>query len=83
MAKIAVVGAILEAPEVNRESFNDVVSEYRQIVRGRMGLPMPDEDLAVISLTVMGENDEINAFVGKLGRISGVSVKTVFSKKDY
>ncbi len=83
VAKIAVIGAIVEAPEVTRESFNDVVSEFRTIVRGRMGLPMPENNLAVISLTVLGELDEINSFVGKLGKIDGVSVKTVFSKKDY
>ena len=83
MAKIAVIGAILENPKEANECFNEVVSEFRGIVKGRMGLPMPEHNLGVISLTVMGELDEINSFVGKLGKIEGVSVKTAFSKKDF
>ncbi len=82
MSKIAVIGAVLENPDSSQKEFNDIVSEYKHIIRGRMGLPMSDLELAVISITVLGETDEINSFVGKLGKIDGVSVKAAFSKKD-
>ncbi|MCD8089313.1 MAG: iron-only hydrogenase system regulator [Clostridiales bacterium] len=83
MAKIAVIGAVLENPESSQQVFNDVVSEYKEIIRGRMGLPMNDMGLAVISITVLGELDTINSFVGRLGKIAGVTVKAAFSKGEY
>ncbi len=83
MVKIAVIGAILENPPKVQQRFNEAVSEYNEIIRGRMGLPMPERELAVISLTVVGELNAINAFVGKLGKIDGVIVKAAFSKKEY
>lgn len=82
MAKIAVIGAVLENPDKEQQEFNEIVSEYKHIIRGRMGLPMSDLELAVISITVLGECDEINSFVGKLGKIDGVTVKAAFSKKE-
>ncbi|MCD7905949.1 MAG: iron-only hydrogenase system regulator [Clostridiales bacterium] len=83
MAKIAVIGAVLENPGKSRQIFNDIVSEYKEIIRGRMGLPMNDKGIAVISITVLGELDAVNSFVGKLGKIEGVTVKAAFSKNEY
>lgn len=83
MKKIAVIGAILEEPAREQEEFNTVVSEFKGIVRGRMGIPMSDVGVGVISITVVGELDEINTFVGRLGKIDGVTVKAAFSKKEY
>ncbi len=47
-----------------------------------MGLPFPDEDISVISITVLGTLDEINSLTGKLGNIPHVTVKTSISKKE-
>jgi putative iron-only hydrogenase system regulator len=79
MKRIAVIGAILEAPGISQRAFNETVSQYRGIVKGRMGIPFDDEDMAVISLTLLGELDDINALTGKLGNLSGVTVKTAIS----
>lgn len=83
LKKIAVIGAVLDEPEREQEEFNAVVSDFKGIVRGRMGIPMKDMGVGVISITVTGELDEINSFVGKLGKIQGVTVKAAFSKKEY
>lgn len=82
MKRIAVISAILEEPSVCQSAFNEVVSEYHGIVRGRMGIPFDDEQIGVVALTVVGTLDEINALTGKLGKVGGVSVKTNFSKKE-
>ena len=81
MKKIAVITAILEEPEVCQENFNKTVSEFKGIVRGRMGLPF-EEGITVISITVIGSLDEINSLTGKLGNINHVSVKTSIAKKE-
>ena len=82
MKKVAVISAILEEPGICQKEFNEVVSDFKEIVKGRMGLPFDEIGLAVISLTVVGELDQINSFTGKLGNIQYVSVKTAISKKE-
>lgn len=82
MKRIASIAAILENPTVDQKSFNDIVSDHKHLVRGRMGLPFAEEDIAVISLTVIGTMDEINSFTGKLGRIPHTQIKTAVSQKE-
>jgi putative iron-only hydrogenase system regulator len=79
MERIAVIGAILEAPDSNQRVFNETVSSYRGIIKGRMGIPFDGTDIAVISLTLRGDLDTINALTGKLGNLPGVTVKTAIS----
>lgn len=81
MRKIAVISAILEEPEKCQKEFNEVVSGFKGIIKGRMGIPF-EEGIAVICITVTGELDQINSLTGKLGNIPHVSVKTAVSKKD-
>lgn len=80
MKKIAVVSAILEEPEKCQQEFNEVVSSFRGSIKGRMGIPL--EGVSVISITLIGELNEINSLTGKLGNIKGVMVKTAISKKE-
>jgi putative iron-only hydrogenase system regulator len=81
MQRIAVIGAILENPRESQKAFNDTVSAFKVLVKGRMGIPFDDHDMAVISITLQGELDEINALTGKLGNIPGVTVKTAVSSE--
>lgn len=82
MRRIAVIGAILDNPSESNHRFNETLAEFKTIVRGRMGLPFPDEEISVISITVLGTLDEINHLTGKLGTIPNVTVKTSISKKE-
>jgi putative iron-only hydrogenase system regulator len=79
MKRIAVIGAILENPEVSQKAFNDTISSFKGIVKGRMGIPVEEENLAVISITLQGDLDEINSLTGKLGNLPGATVKTAVS----
>lgn len=79
MKRIAVIGAILTSPKVCQKNFNDIVSEYRGIVKGRMGIPFDEVDMSVISLTLIAELDVINTLTGKLGNLEGVKIKTAIS----
>lgn len=80
MKRIGVIGAVLEKPRLSQKTFNDTVASFRGIIRGRMGIPFDEEEISVISLTVMGELDEINALTGKLGNLPHVTVKTAVSE---
>ena len=81
MKRIAVIGAILENPQLSQKDFNDIVSSFKGIVKGRMGIPFDEEDTSVISITVTGGLDVINALTGRLGKLPGVTVKTAISGK--
>ncbi|MBO7466026.1 MAG: hypothetical protein J6T56_09305 [Bacteroidales bacterium] len=59
---------------------NGIISSYAEVVAARQGLPFRDRPVAVISLIVEGDMDQINSLSGKLGRIGGVEVKTAVSK---
>ena len=82
MKRIAIIGAILEDPASCQQEFNRVVSAHKGMVRGRMGIPFEEAGASVISITVLGEVDEINALTGKLGKIKNITVKTAISSKD-
>jgi putative iron-only hydrogenase system regulator len=80
MTRIAVIGAVLERPRETQKLFNDTIAGFKGIVKGRMGIPFDGEDLGVISITLQGDLDEINALSGKLGKIPGVTAKTAISR---
>lgn len=79
MRRIAVIGAILEHPQLSQTAFNETLASFRGIIKGRMGIPFDDADMAVISITVEGELDEINTLTGKLGNLPHVKAKTAIS----
>lgn len=80
--KIGIISVILEDPKNTQEEFNRIVSQYRHLVKGRMGLPYDDLEIAIIGITVIGEMNEINNFTGKLGKLNNVGVKVAIAKKE-
>ena len=59
---------------------NEVISAHSNIVLARQGLPFHDRPVAVISLIVEGDVNEINSLSGQLGKIPDVSAKAVLTK---
>lgn len=82
MRRVAVISAILEEPTIIQTEFNEVIASFQKIIKGRMGIPFNEENMSVVSLTVIGELNEINSLTGKLGNIPHVTVKTAISKKE-
>lgn len=79
--RIGVVGIVIENPEENANKVQNILSQYSNIIFGRMGIPFKEKGLGVISLIVEGTNDEIGALSGRLGRIHGVTVKATLTSK--
>ncbi len=82
MKRIAVVSAILDNPKSAQQELNELVSGFKGLIKGRIGLPMPEHGVTVISITLVGDLNEINTLTGKIGLIDGVQVKTSISKKE-
>lgn len=77
--RIAVLAIIINELE-SSEKVNSVLHEYSDIIIGRMGIPYRERGVSVISVVVDTDTDTISAITGKLGKISGVSVKAAISK---
>jgi len=78
-SRIALVGIIVEEIKASKE-VNQILHDYSSYIIGRMGLPYKEKDISIISIVLDAENDIISSLSGKLGRIKGISVKTMFSK---
>jgi putative iron-only hydrogenase system regulator len=76
--RIAVIGIIVEK-EDSVEQLNHLLHEYRDCVVGRMGIPYREKGLNIISVAVDATLNQISALTGKIGRLDGVSVKTVYA----
>ena len=78
--RIGIVGIVLEETE-NVHLVNDILHQYGELIVGRMGIPYRHREVSVISLIVDGTTDELSAMTGKLGKISGVTIKSALTKK--
>lgn len=81
MKRAAIISAIIENPHETQREFNSIISEYSDIVRGRMGIPFGGGKIALVSLTVVAELDRINSLTGRLGKLKDVSVKASIAKE--
>jgi putative iron-only hydrogenase system regulator len=79
--RLGIVGVVVEDASCV-EKVNQVLHDHAELIVGRMGLPHRERGVSVIALIVDGSNDDISALTGKLGRISGASVKSMIAKTN-
>lgn len=77
--RIGIIGIVIHNLECTA-GINQILHEYANLIVGRMGIPYRERGISVITLIVDGSNDEISALTGKLGRISGATVKSMVAK---
>lgn len=77
--RVALIGIIVENPD-HVDMLNQILHEYRTYIIGRMGVPYQTKKVSIISIAVDAPNDIINALSGKIGRLEGVSAKTIYSQ---
>ncbi|MBQ5634308.1 MAG: iron-only hydrogenase system regulator [Clostridia bacterium] len=80
--RIAVMGIIVEDTD-SVESLNSVLHDYGAYIIGRMGIPYRDRSLSIVSIAIDAPQDVIATLAGKIGNISGISVKTAYSNKIF
>ncbi len=81
MKRIAIIAIIVTDREA-AESINALLHEYGEHIMGRMGLPCRERGVNLISVAMDAEQDIISALAGKLGRLKGVSSKTVYAPEN-
>ncbi|HLO61223.1 MAG TPA: TM1266 family iron-only hydrogenase system putative regulator [Bacteroidales bacterium] len=77
------IGAIiiLVREKDNVQQLNAILSGHSSVIIARQGIPIRDRGISVISLVVEGTNDEISTLSGQLGRLDGITSKTVYAKE--
>ncbi|MDD6170269.1 MAG: iron-only hydrogenase system regulator [Lachnospiraceae bacterium] len=76
--RIALIGIIVENTD-SIEQLNHLLHEYSTYIIGRMGLPYKEKGVNIISVAIDAPQDVINALSGKIGRLRGITAKTVYS----
>lgn len=77
--RVALIGIIVEDKE-SVEKLNAILHEYGKYIIGRMGLPYHEKGINIISIAIDAPQDIISAISGKLGKLTGISTKTAYSK---
>lgn len=77
MKRIGVVGIVLKGDRAVAVEMQKVLSEFADVIIGRMGVPRPEAN--AIALIVEGSQERISALTGKLGRFESLSVKSALT----
>ena len=76
--RVAVMSIIVEDTE-SVERLNAILHEHGQYIIGRMGVPYRTKKVSIISIAIDAPQDKINTLAGRIGRLNGVTAKTVYS----
>ena len=79
--RAAVIAIIVENNESATE-INALLHEYSDSIIGRMGIPYREKGISIISVAIDATQDTISSLAGKIGRIKGVTAKTVYSQAE-
>lgn len=74
--KIALIAVVVRELS-GAAQVNDLLHEFAPVIVGRMGIPYRDKGVSVISIIADAPPDQISTLAGRLGRISGITVKSV------
>ncbi len=80
--KLGFVGIIIEGDRQVALSVQQILTEYADLIVGRMGLPNLANNICMITIGVKGSQERISALAGKLGRLKNVKVKSAVSDID-
>ena len=76
--RVALISIIVENNDVI-DDINRFLHEAGKYIIGRMGIPYREKNVHIISVAIDAPQDVINALSGKIGRLAGITAKTVYS----
>ena len=76
--RTAIIAIIVKNNEISNE-INSLLHEYGEYIIGRMGIPYHQKGVNIISIAIDAPQNKINTLAGKIGRIDGVTTKTVYA----
>lgn len=74
--------AVIVREEESVEALNGLLHQYGGHIIGRMGVPYRARGVNIISVAMDAPADVISALSGKIGRLSGITVKTVYAPEE-
>lgn len=79
--RVAVL-AIIVRDTASVPALNELLHQYAPYIIGRMGVPYHARGVNIISVAVDAPADAISALSGKIGRLAGITAKTVYAPED-
>lgn len=79
--RVAVL-AIIVREGSSVEALNGLLHQYGEHIIGRMGVPYHARGVNIISVAMDAPADVISALSGKIGRLPGITAKTVYAPED-
>lgn len=76
--RVAAISIIVEDPE-SVEKLNALLHEAGSYIIGRMGVPYKQKGISIIMIAIDAPQDYTSEITGKIGRLSGVNVKTSYA----
>jgi putative iron-only hydrogenase system regulator len=76
--RVAVMSIIVENGEMV-ETLNAILHSHSEFIIGRMGIPYRKKGVSIIAIALDAPMNTISALSGKIGSLSGISVKTAYS----
>ena len=79
--RVAVMAVIVRREE-SVAALNDLLHQYGGYIIGRMGVPYRERGVNIISVALDAPGDVISALSGKIGRLPGITAKTVYAPES-
>lgn len=79
--RVALLAIIVKNPDAVG-ALNELLHRYGRHIIGRMGVPYPQRGVSIISIAMDAPADTISALSGKIGRLPGVTAKTVYAPEE-
>ena len=76
--RVAVISIIVREGDAV-EKLNSLLHEASAYIIGRMGIPYREKGISVICVALDAPQNTISALSGNIGRLPGISTKTVYS----
>ena len=82
MEKRAAVLAIIVQDMESVAALNELLHQYGSYIICRMGVPYRERNMNIISVALDAPANIISALSGKVGRLKGVTAKTVYAPEN-
>ncbi len=80
--RVGAVAIVVEGGKETAMNVQNILSDFSDIISGRMGIPKRECGISVISVIVEGQLERLSAFTGKLGKIQNVTVKSAITSVE-
>lgn len=76
--RVAVISIIVSDRDA-AEKINSYLHEYSNYIIGRIGIPYREKNISIISVALDAPQPTVATLSGKIGSLTGVSVKTAYA----